>query len=689
MPAPTVPAFSRTDPEYARYAFEKLIPEPESRRLVLELLADSIRAHQKRPECWNVTLHTNSNIALNVAGRFYSLFLVPNRVKVFFLPFSGDDTIEATNPYTTFAHVKRTQVKPDQLRDILPLLREAAVGFVREAVENPVKIMRHVQEAHAPGIIQYLNQELGLEPPLPDPAYWPLRTTAELPASELTSETEKMPNLNTILYGPPGTGKTYNTIFRAVEIVDGVRPATQEQAKDRWDELRAGGRIEFVTFHQSYGYEDFIEGIRPVMGKASDGDGARQTSVPRYTVASGVLKRLALEALGTMLEDKPQEPDATTRGLDLRTAWGKFLQNTKEESQRLPYKNRNSTVTYLVLNASPQSISGRNEKKPSKWRQTATFERVMKVWNAYAKPDSGPITGLEVEQFCDNKGAHFAFIAAVYNRLLEIAQNDSTPTPVITPVVAPVERATAFLRGGESYGQYQLIADADAPRYVLVIDEINRGNLSKTFGELITLIEDDKRVGAEWGMTVTLPFSGDMFGLPKNLYLLGTMNTADKSIALVDVALRRRFEFEEMMPDFSPPVCPGLTDEMRGALRELNRRIVLRKDRDHQIGHAFFVRVDTPEAFNRAFEKKVIPLLQEYFYADWESLRYVLGERDANGGRFIVPVEGDAGGAGSRNRWQWYRDAGQSLKCLDALAQNYRLSPTASGADAANAEAGS
>ena len=274
---------------------------------------------------------------------------------------------------------------------------------------------------------------------------------------------------NTILYGPPGTGKTYSTILRAVAIIDGAEPESMEEAKARWDELRGEGRIEFVTFHQSYGYEDFVEGIRPIMT-----DEAAQT--PCYEVFDGILKQVALRALEAMGEGK---------------------------------------------------------------------------------------------------------------------------------------------------------------RYVLVIDEINRGNISKIFGELITLIEDDKRIGADLALTVTFPHSRDSFGLPANLYLLGTMNTADKRIALVDVALRRRFEFEEMLPRFAAEdqTCPGLSSEMRDAITRLNKRIVLRKDRDHQIGHAFFRSVGDTDSFN----------------GDWESLRWVLGDDNE---------------AGARNRWQWYRDAGQTLALL-------------------------
>ena len=163
---------------------------------------------------------------------------------------------------------------------------------------------------------------------------------------------------------------------------------------------------------------------------------------------------------------------------------------------------------------------------------------------------------------------------------------------------------------------------------MLIVDEINRGNISKILGELITLLEDDKRLGRENELTVTLPYSRESFGLPSNLYLIGTMNTADKSLALLDVALRRRFEFEELAPNFG--VC-GLAPEMRTVLEELNRRITLRKDRDHRIGHAFFMGVGSDvDTFNAAFHRKIMPLLQEYFFNDWKAFGTLSARKTGN-----------------------------------------------------------
>ena len=167
-------------------------------------------------------------------------------------------------------------------------------------------------------------------------------------------------------------------------------------------------------------------------------------------------------------------------------------------------------------------------------------------------------------------------------------------------------------------------------RFVLIIDEINRGNIAKIFGELITLIEDSRRLGTEDETKVTLPYSQRFFGVPKNLYLIGTMNTADRSIQLLDTALRRRFTFVEMMPE---PEHERISENVDGVncqemLKAMNERITALLDREHQIGHTYLMDVDTMEELSGVFRNEIFPLLQEYFFDDWAKIRAVLGEND-------------------------------------------------------------
>ena len=359
--------------------------------------------------------------------------------------------------------------------------------------------------------------------------------------------------LNQILYGPPGTGKTYNTINRALSIIDGAVPENREEAKARFEELKKSGQIEFVTFHQSYGYEEFVEGIK---AKTIDGEIS-------YDVEPGIFKKLCNEVKSNNI-----------------FYIGQFIGKYKIvglNDELLKLERRNGSIIpipmYLlneVLNLIEQKIITLNDLNTKN-----AVDKMSKTTEKY-------------------------IINGYPNAFKNLAQ--------------------VFMEKRESLNH---------KNFIIIIDEINRGNISKIFGELITLIEPSKRIGASEEIQVELPYSNDMFGVPDNLYIIGTMNTADRSIALLDTALRRRFEFVEMMPDVEL-----LDFEVEGiSLKELvttiNARVEYLYDRDHTIGHAYFMELDENSSLSdldTIFKNKIIPLLQEYFYDDWEKILLVLND---------------------------------------------------------------
>lgn len=405
--------------------------------------------------------------------------------------------------------------------------------------------------------------------------------------SALDTENQKMKKnefeLNTILYGPPGTGKTYHTAIYAVAIIDNktldeVKQMPYDKVMQRYNELREKGQIAFTTFHQSYGYEDFIEGIRPMV---TDGVEQDETNII-YKIESGVFKAFC--------DSVHEAKDAKTQFSD---AWEAMVESIQNNADKPYIFTRKTGNTFNATLAAPDRLR-------VVWTggtyNDLTEGRAYEQW--LGKYDRSQLTG-------GNKWVYDA-IQAVIDELITKFNLPSKPT------------------------------EPGSQNRVFIIDEINRGNISKIFGELITLIEPSKRSGEKESISVRLPYSHTDFSVPNNVYLLGTMNTADRSIALLDTALRRRFSFVEMMPDPHVDYLQGLTVEglsISDMLENMNRKIEVLYDREHTIGHAYFRPLaDEPatEKLAEIFRDRIIPLLQEYFYDDYEKIRIVLGDNKTN-----------------------------------------------------------
>lgn len=379
---------------------------------------------------------------------------------------------------------------------------------------------------------------------------------------KLLNEAKPMNNIsihskNIILYGPPGTGKTYNCIDLAVKIADGYSLDTHSRNKSRFDQLKKEGRIEFITFHQNYSYEDFVVGLKPDV----------EFEQLRFKPHKGVFYEIARKAKDNYLASLESRSIAK----DFEAVFNEIIQPTTE-GKDVEIKMK-SGISFWIYDTTSTSI-------------------------LFRKKDGSTIHTLSIDTLKD----------LVYNR----RQMPSGLEPYYAPLIALIKE--------------KQVQSNDTPieaqkNYVLVIDEINRANISRVFGELITLLEDDKRMGEPNELRVTLPNKEEDFSIPPNLYIIGTMNTADKSIALVDIALRRRFEFIGYYPDYT---IPELDAEKADLLKQINKIIYKKKNSaDYLIGHAYFLNNTTIETI---IEKKVIPLLLEYFSGKTDIVSDVFAE---------------------------------------------------------------
>lgn len=437
---------------------------------------------------------------------------------------------------------------------------------------------------------------------------------------------------NIILYGPPGTGKTFSTARRALELIspeNALGDLSDQAVMKVFREKQAQGQVEFVTFHQAYGYEEFIEGLRPVL----DSDAGSEV---KYELHDGVFKRIALRAAAAGLIVKETEPI-------LETLWAQLLKNVNEEEDRVvesisgkKYVMRTTTRGSVRVHPCTETEDGTITVNTESY-QTASKELVRSIWDSRKELGSEPeqLTSTKTTAFFANKyggggGHNYTAIWIAYRELYQLSRNAMAKRQDLAENIARVQRALDQPGAGGVSFQF----NAKNPQYVLIIDEINRGNISKILGELITLLEPDKRIGMPGELKLPLSYSPThRFSVPPNLHLIGTMNTADRSIALMDVALRRRFTFEELLPDAGvirqvlekEVARKPLIDLVVDVFDALNARIRFVYDRDHQLGHAYFLGVRNLEDLRQVFGDRVIPLLQEYFYGAWDKICIVLG----------------------------------------------------------------
>ncbi|EOH7013513.1 McrB family protein, partial [Campylobacter coli] len=440
--------------------------------------------------------------------------------------------------------------------------------------------------------------------------------------------------LNQILYGPPGTGKTYHTIDKALEIL-GENLESRDEKKAKFDEYVRKGQIVFTTFHQSYGYEEFVEGIKPII------DNDENSQEVKYDVKDGIFKELCDKSLKNYILSMQNENEIDLDKLIFEFA-NYINQDFLNKGNEFPLENKVS-IKKILLNFKDEYRSfslGGSIKSP----QSLTIDIIKRDYLNFKNKKI--LSFKDIKPKYDSQSDYHGnaiYYFMFYNKLKEFENIQNEKFKIKKEILKS---------------------------YIIIIDEINRGNVSKIFGELITLIEPSKRIGEKEELKVTLPYSGEKFGVPKNVYIIGTMNTADRSITSLDTALRRRFEFVEMMPDpdllKNVFICKdvenpnkdedylgddakteGFAEILQNILISINKRIEFLLDREKTIGHAFFMSEAVkfnkdnwckPDEYEEdwyvlsisklksIFQNKIIPLLQEYFYNDYALISAVLND---------------------------------------------------------------
>jgi len=427
--------------------------------------------------------------------------------------------------------------------------------------------------------------------------------------------------LNNILQGPPGTGKTYQTVNYALSIIEN-RSLTElalEPRKDlrqRFEGYQEEGRIQFITFHQSYAYEDFVEGIKPVT----------QNGQIQYGIENGIFKQITLDARRCLVEAMAELLPHYEIEVEFNQLYRAFLAHLKSDNFS-SFSTPNNRVILLQKVLRFGNLSVRKGKSFSTF--TISKSKLKKLYQSINNLAETPYSPEMVRSIIGDvdTNVYWGILIAFKNFEQQLIAKEVEALAEEIPPQEPIDLTEV---------SEQILRHCR--KYVLIIDEINRGNIPSIFGELISLIERDKREGQPEAIHTLLPYSKEIFAVPPNLYLLGTMNMSDRSVEAMDIALRRRFNFIEMPPQpalLRPAIEAGV--DLEKLLTTLNQRIGLLLDKDHLIGHAYLMNIRTLDDLIALFDKRIIPLLKEYFFGDLNKLGLVLGQPFFNK---IQPVDG-------------------------------------------------
>ncbi|MGN8913487.1 AAA family ATPase [Anaerofustis butyriciformans] len=453
---------------------------------------------------------------------------------------------------------------------------------------------------------------------------------------------------NTILYGPPGTGKTYNTVLYAVAIIENkkladIKSEKYEEVLKRYNQYKSDGLIEFTTFHQSYGYEEFIEGIKPIIDNNED-----ENSDVNYKIEPGVFKAFCDKAETASLSN-------SNYNLELNNSpeiWKVSLEGTGENRTRSEcMENGHIRIGYdfygeNIEDETKFEFGGKNVLNAfiSKMK---VGDIVLSCYSSTTIDAIGIVSGEyewhdEYEKYKRLRKVKW-IVKGIKENIVDINNGCSLTLSSVYRLNISLSDVINII---SKYSGVLLHSKKRKSNFVFIIDEINRGNISSIFGELITLIEESKRIGAKEELKLRLPYSKKLFGVLDNIYILGTMNTADRSIALIDTALRRRFDFVEVLPNeeiLNDVYVEGVS--IKDMLKKINMRIAALYDREHMIGHSYFIPlINNPnlDTLSMIFKKNIIPLLQEYFYEDYEKIGLILGDNNKNHeDKFIVKKDCD------------------------------------------------